>query len=340
MARGHIERLFRRAAGAVRGVGKIQPGDAGAGRAASGPPKKPPASAAGASRPVASASSEGLSKSPAKLAEQPAGGYLPPDPIATFPPAPMTRHALLGALHRSLRPRTYLETGVQTGLSMALSRTRSIGIDPAFTITHEIRCNVHLVRATSDDFFARADPLAHFRGVPIDLAFVDGMHLSEFALRDFMNVEKFMAPTGAVVFDDMLPRNALEAARDRQTKAWTGDVFKVLAILVEQRPDLAVIPLNTRPTGTVIVLGLSPSSEVLRQRYPENLRRCLTPDPQPVPDAILHRTIAADPQEVTRSPVWSVLRELRAAGADRDAVGAAVREHLGRFILPDAGLLG
>jgi hypothetical protein len=66
---------------------------------------------------------------------------------------------------------------------------------------------VQLVRATSDDFFDRADALAHFGGTPVDLAFIDGMHLSEFALRDFVHTAPHMGTAGVVVFDDMLPRH-------------------------------------------------------------------------------------------------------------------------------------
>ena len=78
---------------------------------------------------------------------------------------------------------------------------------------------MQLIKATSDDVFAGDNPLAHFGGVPVDLAFIDGMHLSEFALRDFINIEPFMADTGVIVIDDVLPRNGLEAARDRKTRA-------------------------------------------------------------------------------------------------------------------------
>jgi hypothetical protein len=100
-----------------------------------------------------------------------------------------------------------LEIGIRTGRSMVLSRTRSIGVDPNFKIDMPIHCDVQLIKATSDDFFAEGDPLAHFEGAPVDLAFIDGMHLSDFALRDFINIEPYMADTGVVVLDDVLPRN-------------------------------------------------------------------------------------------------------------------------------------
>jgi hypothetical protein len=36
-------------------------------------------------------------------------------------------------------------------------------IDPAFNIIRPLHCDLHLVRATSDDFFATPDPIEHLR---------------------------------------------------------------------------------------------------------------------------------------------------------------------------------
>ena len=117
----------------------------------------------------------------------------------------MRRHKLLRGLHEVLQPRTYFEIGVRNGLSLELSRAQSVAVDPFYNLTREVRCDVHLVRTTSDEFFNRRHPFAHFAGQPVDLAFIDGMHLSEFALRDFINTEKFCHAGSVVVFDDSRP---------------------------------------------------------------------------------------------------------------------------------------
>ena len=39
----------------------------------------------------------------------------------------------------------------------------SIGIDPSFKVNVSLRGDIHLVEATSDDFFATRDPLGHSR---------------------------------------------------------------------------------------------------------------------------------------------------------------------------------
>jgi len=38
-------------------------------------------------------------------------------------------------------------------------------------------------------------------------------------------------PVSVAAFDDILPRNALEAARVRRTRAWAGDVYKAVQII-------------------------------------------------------------------------------------------------------------
>jgi Methyltransferase domain len=245
-------------------------------------------------------------------------GWQPSDPFVSHPEPRMTRHELLQGLHEKIRPRTYLEIGIRTGRSMVLSRCRSIGVDPVFKIDNPIHCDVQLIKATSDDFFARDEPLAHFDGVPVDLAFIDGMHLSDFALRDFINIEPFMADTGVVVLDDVMPRNGLEAARDRKTEPWTGDVYKVAEILRRRRPDLVVLLVNTAPTGTAVVIGVDQASTTLKDAYGEEEGYLLRPDPQTPPQEYMDRSIAIEPDVLLESPVWDELVAIRESGAASD----------------------
>jgi hypothetical protein len=245
-------------------------------------------------------------------------GWQPSDPFVSHPEPRMTRHELLQGLHDKIRPRTYLEIGIRTGRSMVLSRCRSIGVDPVFKIDNPIHCDVQLIKATSDDFFARQEPLAHFEGVPVDLAFIDGMHLSDFALRDFINIEPLMAHTGVVVLDDVLPRNGLEAARDRKTGPWTGDVYKVVEILQRRRPDLIVVLVNTAPTGTAVVIGVDQDSTILKDAYAEERPYLLRPDPQTPPQKYMDRSITIEPDVLLESRVWDELVAVRESGAAAD----------------------
>lgn len=242
----------------------------------------------------------------------------------------MDRHEFLTTLHRLLQPRTYVETGIQKGASMTLSRVPSIGIDPEFVVDHEICADVQLARTTSDEFFARADPIAHLPVRTVDLGFIDGMHLSEYALRDYLAIERFTAPTSVLVFDDMLPRSIDEAARKRHTRQWTGDVYKAAQALRDLCPDVLVIEVNTTPTGVVVVLLPDASRNGILPGYDDWLADVATaPDPQPVPQEVLTRSRAADPAELMASPGWTELVKLR--GSDPVGVPSAVRRHFGRF---------
>jgi hypothetical protein len=244
----------------------------------------------------------------------------------------LRRHDLLKGLHEVLQPRSYFEIGVSTGLSLGLSRARSVAVDPFFRVTSEIRCDVHLVRASSDEFFARENPFAHLAKPSIDLAFIDGMHLAEYALRDFINTERYCHAASVIVLDDMLPRSDVEAARERSlaagTGAWAGDVYKVIDTLRKVRPDLIVLELDTTPTGTLVVLLPDPENSDLHAAYDNVVREYVTPDPQDVPEWSLKRTRAIKGEELLESPVWSQVRRARLMpqGRARSALRNAYRE--------------
>ncbi|CAN5141253.1 class I SAM-dependent methyltransferase [soil metagenome] len=259
----------------------------------------------------------------------------------------MERHEFLQRLHTAGRPRNYLEIGVSDGSSLALSRVPSIAVDPEYRITAPLHCDVQMVRKTSDEFFRRRDPIVHLRsgrnpirnmrrgrpllarflgGTTVDLAFIDGMHLFEYVLRDFMNVERFSGPASIIALDDMLPRNVDEAARRRHTSDWTGDVFKLMTVLREHRPDLVLLPIDTEPTGILVVLGADPTSVVLRDRYDQLLSEWITPDPQSVPPEIINRRNAIDPLRFLSSPILESLIRGRGARGKAERVRESLRE--------------
>jgi predicted O-methyltransferase YrrM len=222
----------------------------------------------------------------------------------------------LSSVHSLLRPQRYLEIGVRTGMSLALARCRSVGIDPAYSIEAELDADVALFRTTSDEYFARPDPLAPVQGQPFDLTFIDGMHLFEFALRDFINVERCSRDSSVVIFDDMLPRSVEEAARERHTRLWTGDLYPIIEVLARYRPEVATIPVDTQPTGLLLVAGLDPANTVLADHYDEIIAAYRRPDPQPVPQILLDRLTVQPPRRVLEAGFWRVLDEQRMQPSD------------------------
>jgi Methyltransferase domain len=217
----------------------------------------------------------------------------------------------LAKVHELLRPRRYLEIGIRNGVSLSLAQCPAVGIDPYYTITAELHNQVHLYRTTSDEYFTRPDPLAPTGGQPFDLAFIDGLHLFEFAFRDFVNAERHSSPGGVIIFDDVLPRSVDEAARERHTGSWTGDVYPMLEVLARYRPELVVLPVGTEPTGLLLVLGTDPQNTVLADHYSEIMAEFRHPDPQPVPPDLLDRMMVLPPQRVLDSPFWQLFGDLR-----------------------------
>jgi hypothetical protein len=236
--------------------------------------------------------------------------------------------------HEVLAPPTYLEIGVRNGDSLALSRSTTVGIDPGYRLLVAPPPDTKLFRQTSDDYFERPDPLATLSRRPVSFSFIDGMHLAEFALRDFVNVERHAHWTGVVVFDDILPRDSEMAARDRQTRTWTGDVYKVLAIFAEHRPDLICLRVGTEPTGLLLVLGLDPDSRVLSESLGALTEAIVQPDPQRVPHDVLERRETFEPEAVLAASFWSVLRDLRERELPRQRGLAALRTAVDRDFAP------
>ena len=236
----------------------------------------------------------------------------------------------LRQLHQRLEPRRYLEIGVRLGHSMGVSRCQSVGIDPAFAIDSELHAEVHIFRTTSDEYFSRPDPLAPVGGEPFDFAFIDGMHLFEFALRDFIYAERHSSPSTLVLFDDMLPRTADEAARDRHTKAWTGDIYPIIPVLEKYRPEVLTVAVGTQPTGLLMVFGMDPTNTVLSDNYDAIMAEFRSPDPQPVPQVILDRTFVQSPERVLATPLLDILVEARNDPSDvTTRLREAAAQHLG-----------
>jgi hypothetical protein len=194
---------------------------------------------------------------------------------ACFPGPPYRE--LLKRLHEILRPQTYLEIGVETGATLGFAKDAqcAVGIDPDASLLQRelLPACARVFTTTSDAFFAENTREGVFGDRRVDLALIDGMHLFEYALRDFIHVEAWSHPSSIVVLHDCVPLSPLTAQRERQSNLWVGDVWKVVSILREYRPELSVKIVKTAPSGLCIVRGLDPSSRVLSGRLDEIIAR-------------------------------------------------------------------
>ena len=174
------------------------------------------------------------------------------------------KHDLLRSLHELIRPKSYLEIGVQTGRSLVQCRagTMAVGVDPhpQLHLISEPFLNPYSVhKMTSDEFFASHLVEAY---APYDFVFIDGMHLIEYVLRDFSNsVERSHSRT-IIAVDDVLPYSIDIAGRDALPGDWTGDVWKLTSILYAHT-SLKVVLVDVAPTGLLLIMGVNPEDDRL-----------------------------------------------------------------------------
>lgn len=167
--------------------------------------------------------------------------------------------AVLKNIHDSLKPETYLEIGIETGQSLELANkdTLSIGIDPIMSLFRRLPSRVKLFPMESDEFFDRFDLSKELEGRPLDLAFIDGSHLFEQALRDFINIERYANEKTVVIFHDIMPIDQIVANRERRSIFWCGDVWKVMPLFRKYRPNLKFCLVPVNPSGLMIVKNLN-----------------------------------------------------------------------------------
>ena len=179
---------------------------------------------------------------------------------------------VLTALEKSLRADWYLEIGTRSGRSLSHITCNFVSIDPEFAIVAPVFNSARSMlffQETSDDFFAGG--FLGRNAIRPDLAFIDGMHLFEYVLRDFANCERSMGQGGAIALHDVCPTDVPMSSRDMTRLAtnlpWTGDVWKFILILRAYRPDLTLDVLDAHKTGLAVVTNLDPANRVLQDNH-------------------------------------------------------------------------
>lgn len=234
------------------------------------------------------------------------------------------KHEMLTLIHHNLAPDIYLEIGVQSGKSLALAKCEAIGVDPMPHVNIALSERTTVMAMTSDEFFH--GHAASLVKNPPDLVFIDGMHLFEYTLRDFMHVERLAAPCTLVVIDDIFPAHPAQAERRRRTRTWTGDVWKVFEILSRYRPDLFFLPVNTSPTGLLLIAGLQPANQVLWDNY-DSIASKYSADMKP-PEAILKRDGVLSSKHDAISRILAALKTGREEKLESETVTKHLKKEL------------
>lgn len=155
----------------------------------------------------------------------------------------------------------YLEIGVAYGATLALSSSRTVGVDPEPHLLRDVVGDkpwLKVFRATSDDFFREHSTERVLEGFPLDLVFIDGLHEFVQVVRDLEHVERWAHPDTVVVIHDVLPGDVYEASQAFHEGRWTEDVWRIVPFLQEHRPDLACRLVAVTESGALIVTRLDP----------------------------------------------------------------------------------
>lgn len=174
------------------------------------------------------------------------------------------KHDLLRSLHELIRPKSYLEIGVQTGRSLVQARpgTIAVGVDPhpQLHLIKEPFLNPYSVhKMTSDEFFASKLVESY---APYDFVFIDGLHLIEQVARDLSNSLRWSHPRTIIAVDDVLPYRPEIATREPLPGDWTGDVWKLTSVLC-MYTTLKTVLVDVAPTGLLLIMDVRPESDVI-----------------------------------------------------------------------------
>lgn len=142
-----------------------------------------------------------------------------------------------------------------------------------------------------------------------------------------MNLERQAKPSSLIILSVVFPNHPAQAARDRRTWAWTGDVWKLSSCLRQNRPDLLLVPVDAHPAGLLFVAGLDPGNSELQEQYNQVVRGFAWGPPD-VPESVLQRREAFHPDDPGLLALFALLRECRGSGENTTAVRAKLRNWL------------
>lgn len=160
------------------------------------------------------------------------------------------RASRLNSLGRYNGAGGYLEIGVHKGDTFRQVQIRSkVGVDPKFAYDSESENDefTHHHEMTSDEFFVSA--AQNYR--PFDLIYLDGLHTFEQTFRDFCSTLSVAHKRTIWLLDDTMPTGPIAALPDPRrvnnlrnimqddSRAWMGDVFKVVLAIHDFFPQIS-----------------------------------------------------------------------------------------------------
>jgi len=156
-----------------------------------------------------------------------------------------TRHSIINKCSENMN--SYLEIGVEYGYTFKrINIENKIGVDPDPKYD-----DVRILKQTSDEFFENNES-------KIDIIFIDGMHQSDYVLKDLNNSIECLSENGIIFIDDILPENEREQYKIpikhkyengilKYGEPWTGDVWKVVYFLLKNYKEYIKFEIYKHP---------------------------------------------------------------------------------------------
>ena len=171
---------------------------------------------------------------------------------ATLPGDDYLAH--LRRFHETLRPRLYVEIGVDAGRTLSLARppTRAIGVDPAAREGGAtFAADTRLFPLESDAFFAargrrRRSPGSRSTS-PSSTDCISSSRPSAISSTSSGTRRRTRSSCSTTA----CPSTGRPRAGRAATGFWTGDVWKIVPVLARHRPDLELFVIPTLPDGPV-----------------------------------------------------------------------------------------
>lgn len=180
---------------------------------------------------------------------------------------PINHDALIALLHATLHPDVffYSTNEVRDNVNFGTSRSIIVSSDAAKAI--ELRDGVTIHCCTPDKFFATYEISGLTGGRAIDFSVIDGQHLFEHVLRQFINLERSSHPGSVIAIPNVFPQTLKMAQREPQDDGWAGDVYGMILALRTHRPDLTLMAVDVGSTGMLLVTSLDPRNRVLDECF-------------------------------------------------------------------------
>ncbi len=164
------------------------------------------------------------------------------------------RYDIINALIKRYNLKMYLEIGIQHADNCfnKIECDFKQGADPCALTVPVVNNNVWFHECTSDQYFEsmnRQKKQGNF-----DITFIDGLHEIRQVITDIHNCLCHLSKGGFIVVHDCNPSSEAMQRVPRETKEWTGDVWKAI-VLFRSFPGLRVHVVDTDYGCGIISVG-------------------------------------------------------------------------------------